>query len=112
MSKYEDLLNNYSKGKKVNESDKTSFFDKAGHFLNPKTLKTLWHIATHPNCALECFDYGDYAILIAVVAYVIMPLDAIPDIIPIIGLTDDAALVAWALSNFADALRRYEEICM
>jgi uncharacterized membrane protein YkvA (DUF1232 family) len=41
-----------------------------------------------------------------------MPLDAIPDIIPIIGLTDDAALVAWALSNFADALRRYEEICM
>ncbi|MBX3180330.1 MAG: DUF1232 domain-containing protein [Candidatus Hydrogenedentes bacterium] len=39
--------------------------------------------------------------------YVFMPLDAIPDLIPGIGLTDDAAVVALCLSLIQDDLEDY-----
>ncbi len=110
--KEHELYKGYAKGKTVNPSDEKSFFEKARSFLGFNTVKVLWHIATHPTRAMDCFDLSDYAILIGVIAYVVMPLDAIPDIIPIIGLSDDAALVSWAISQFADVMKKYEDSCM
>lgn len=39
--------------------------------------------------------------------YILMPLDAIPDLIPCIGLTDDAAVVALCLSLIHEDLEDY-----
>lgn len=46
---------------------------------------------------------------IAVVIYFIMPLDLIPDIIPVIGLLDDAALLAWFMASIKVELDKYKE---
>ena len=36
-------------------------------------------------------------LIVGVVAYLALPIDIVPDILPVIGQLDDAILVAWAL---------------
>ena len=42
------------------------------------------------------------AALVAAIAYFVLPTDVIPDMIPIIGYTDDAAVLAAALKLVSD----------
>jgi uncharacterized membrane protein YkvA (DUF1232 family) len=42
--------------------------------------------------------------LLAAVGYFVLPLDAIPDIMPILGFTDDAAVIAAALAAVAGSI--------
>ena len=43
-------------------------------------------------------------ILMAALAYFVMPLDAIPDYIPLLGFTDDAAVLATAIAAVKNAM--------
>jgi uncharacterized membrane protein YkvA (DUF1232 family) len=40
--------------------------------------------------------------LLGAIAYFVLPTDAIPDVLPVIGFTDDAAVLAAALKLVAD----------
>ncbi len=40
--------------------------------------------------------------LLGAIAYFVLPTDAIPDVMPVIGFTDDAAVLAAALKLVAD----------
>lgn len=42
--------------------------------------------------------------LLAALAYFVMPVDALPDIIPILGFTDDAAVLATAIAAVRGAI--------
>ncbi|MEM7429636.1 MAG: YkvA family protein [Pseudomonadota bacterium] len=44
-------------------------------------------------------------ILLAALAYFIMPLDALPDILPFLGFTDDAAVIAIALTKIRQHMK-------
>ena len=37
------------------------------------------------------------ATLVAAIAYFVLPIDAIPDVLPVLGFTDDAAVLATAI---------------
>jgi uncharacterized membrane protein YkvA (DUF1232 family) len=43
-------------------------------------------------------------ILLGAIAYFVMPMDAIPDILPIIGFADDAAVLAAAIAQVAGSI--------
>ncbi len=45
------------------------------------------------------------ATLVAAIAYFVLPIDAIPDVLPVIGFTDDAAVLATAVKLVADNIR-------
>ena len=45
------------------------------------------------------------ATLLAAIAYFILPIDAIPDVLPVIGFTDDAAVLATAINLVASHIR-------
>jgi len=47
--------------------------------------------------------------IVAVMLYVVSPVDAIPDVIPIIGFLDDAAVVMLAASQLSSALMHFRE---
>jgi uncharacterized membrane protein YkvA (DUF1232 family) len=45
------------------------------------------------------------AVLVGAIAYFVLPTDAIPDVLPVIGFTDDAAVLAAAVKLVADHIR-------
>ncbi len=45
------------------------------------------------------------ATLVGALAYFVLPVDAIPDVLPVIGFTDDAAVLATATKLVAGAIR-------
>jgi uncharacterized membrane protein YkvA (DUF1232 family) len=45
------------------------------------------------------------AVLIGAVAYFVLPFDVIPDMLPALGFTDDAAVLAAAIKLVSDHLR-------
>jgi uncharacterized membrane protein YkvA (DUF1232 family) len=44
------------------------------------------------------------------VAYVVLPMDAIPDVIPVIGWLDDVGVVAAALAFFARDVSKHAQV--
>jgi uncharacterized membrane protein YkvA (DUF1232 family) len=49
--------------------------------------------------------------IVAILVYFALPLDFVPDVLPVLGFTDDFALIYWALRSFAidiDAFRAWE----
>jgi len=47
------------------------------------------------------------AAAIGALVYVISPIDAIPDVIPVLGLTDDAAVIMAVVAMLGNELRKY-----
>jgi uncharacterized membrane protein YkvA (DUF1232 family) len=45
------------------------------------------------------------AMLVGALAYFVLPFDAVPDVMPLLGFTDDAAVLATAIKLVADHLR-------
>lgn len=48
------------------------------------------------------------SIIAATIAYVISPLDAMPDMIPLMGWMDDVTIVAYAVSKLTDEIKKYK----
>ncbi len=44
-------------------------------------------------------------ILLGALAYFVMPFDVVPDVLPVFGFADDAAMLAAALKAVSDAIR-------
>ncbi len=80
-----------------------------------RTISRLWTDLPLLVRLLKAWKDGRYRglsvqTLVAVVAallYVISPLDVVPDFIPLIGLFDDAVVLAWLLSSIAHDLDRF-----
>lgn len=47
--------------------------------------------------------------IIATLLYVLLPVDVIPDFVPALGFTDDAAVFAWCLKMVSSDLEKYKE---
>ena len=70
----------------------TGCVKKAGLGLIYKALQ-LFYVAQNPNVPMKI-----RAAIIAPLGYFISPIDLIPDITPILGFTDDAAVIAGAMA--------------
>jgi uncharacterized membrane protein YkvA (DUF1232 family) len=65
---------------------------------------------------VKAYVSGEYKIvpwasivkMIAVLLYFISPIDLIPDFIPVLGLSDDFALIMWLFSSLADDFENFE----
>ena len=47
--------------------------------------------------------------MVAVLVYFVSPLDFIPDVLPVLGMTDDIALILWLVSSISDDINRFTE---
>ena len=46
---------------------------------------------------------------LAVLLYVLSPIDLVPDFIPVLGFLDDLSLISWFIGKFQDEMRRFRE---
>jgi uncharacterized membrane protein YkvA (DUF1232 family) len=59
-----------------------------------------WHCARDPATPARV-----RVILMSALAYFVLPVDALPDLVPLLGFTDDAAVIAAAIATVASELK-------
>lgn len=47
--------------------------------------------------------------IVAVLIYFVSPIDLIPDFLPVIGITDDVALVLWLIKTLGSDIRKFAD---
>ncbi|MBD3398070.1 DUF1232 domain-containing protein [Candidatus Micrarchaeota archaeon] len=67
-----------------------------------ETVQALWALVKDPKAG-----WGSKSLAIAALVYLVSPIDAIPDIIPVLGLTDDAAVLIATAAKISKDLRPY-----
>ncbi len=63
-------------------------------------ILALYHLIKSDNIGL-----GNKALIVAALGYLIFPIDAIPDVVPVVGYSDDLAAIATLilkLNNYID----------
>jgi len=53
-------------------------------------------------------DTKTYLIIAGALAYVILPIDVIPDFIPIVGWLDDAFVLSYVINTLYEEIERYK----
>lgn len=48
------------------------------------------------------------SIIIGTILYVLSPIDAIPDVVPVAGWLDDITIVGYALNKISDEIKKYK----
>ncbi len=67
-------------------------------------VQALWALAKDPDGSWKA-----KASAIGALAYLVAPIDAIPDVIPFAGLIDDAAVIVFAVRQIGPQLKPYME---
>ena len=84
---------------------------------NLTVVKLLNHYIVLFSQLIKAYIQGSYrklpaialAKIVAVLIYFISPFDFIPDVLPIIGFTDDLALVIWVGKSIKNELDEFEK---
>lgn len=99
------LLALLEKASKKSEREATGTIGKTLESLKVMIrLLTAYAKGEYRDVALE-----NVALIITAIVYFVMPLDALPDFIAVLGLTDDAALLTWTWSKVRAEVERYLE---
>ena len=53
-------------------------------------------------------DDNSLGLIIATLAYLVLPMDLVPDFIPVAGFTDDAAAFALAVQQLSSEVKSYK----
>lgn len=64
-------------------------------------------IKAYSNGQYREFPYRSLVKIVAAVVYFVSVADLIPDFIPVLGLTDDLAILAWVFSSVKDDLQQF-----
>lgn len=54
---------------------------------------------------------GNLALMVAALAYLVLPIDLAPDFIPVVGLMDDCVVLGWVFFRLKDELAKYRKHC-
>ena len=81
----------------------TVSFDRIVNYL--KVLIRM--IRAYSNGSYRVIPWRTIVIIVAAVVYFVMPLDLIPDFIPVAGFVDDLGVLVWVFNSFGDEINEY-----
>jgi len=94
LGKAKDVADNENKG--------------VGQVLAEKVMTLSRMVKAYVSGEYKVIPWGTIIKIIAVLIYFVSPIDLIPDFLPIIGLTDDLALVMWLFSSLQEEFVNFE----
>ncbi len=107
LDRIQQLFQKFSRNAKPEDAQKV---DKNLDKMNRGIVHKIWpnvqmlaQMARDPKVA-----WASKALAIGALVYLISPLDAVPDVIPVAGLTDDVALIITVISALARDLEKYQ----
>ena len=81
---------------------------KIAEVLEP--LKTSYRLlSAYAGGSYRDISLEDIGLIVAGITYFVMPIDSLPDFIIGLGLTDDAAVLAWTFSRLKDELTKFKK---
>lgn len=103
------VLFNAFKSRKITTAD----FDKAAEksqYLDTKVsdFNVLLNMGKDVYAGKYKMSKWNMSVIVATIVYVVSPLDAIPDVIPVLGWLDDVTIVGYAFSKLADEIAKYK----
>lgn len=103
--KFEELTKNANESdiKKINAKIESMNKGKLKEVWDKVML--LWQFVKDPNA-----PWTGKALAIGALLYVISPIDAIPDFIPLAGLLDDTSIILAAIAKLSSELQDYKKI--
>lgn len=107
-SKAEDLLKDKKKLENFLErlEKKLSKIPLAGKYLADVPVLISW-VKSYADKEYTEIPIGTIIAIISALIYVLSPIDIIPDVLPAIGISDDAAVVAFALKFVHDDVEEF-----
>jgi uncharacterized membrane protein YkvA (DUF1232 family) len=112
----EEEFAKYSKN--VSEDDVSGILDKEEEILSKvrgplekfaQKIKLLFSmVKDYVNGSYREVPWVTIAAIVGSLVYIFSPIDLIPDFIPVLGLTDDAAVVALCLKGIINDLTKYQ----
>lgn len=109
MKKQEEMLNDFQ-SKEYTKEDINNAEQTANQKYKKKLSSDVWnkvrmlfYVIRHPSL----WDKKYIAIAVAAVMYLVLPIDVIPDLIPVAGLTDDAAAIGAAIASLLGAMKSF-----
>jgi len=105
FNKAEALKQAASLAKGFNPQKAKRFAEKNSDKSWYSNFKLLYDMITDHNFKL---DYSVYLSIAGALAYVIMPIDVIPDFLPGIGYIDDVFVVGMVMKSLANDIERFK----
>ena len=66
-------------------------------------------VKAYSSGAYRTLPWKSLVSIVAVLIYFVSPIDIIPDFLPVIGITDDVALVIWLIKTLGSDISKYSE---
>ncbi len=103
------LFNTFKNRKLTNEEidDAEVKADKLGERTNE--FKLLISMIRDTFSGKYKMNKWNMSIIIGTIIYVVSPIDAVPDLVPVLGWLDDASIVGFAIAKLADEVDRYKK---
>jgi uncharacterized membrane protein YkvA (DUF1232 family) len=95
----------------------TQAYNKATHEKGNRTVMEMFEklrllfrmLKAHFLNDYQGINNGKILIGIAVILYFVLPVDLLPDFIPVAGFLDDASLLAWFIKNSVDEIKKFQQ---
>lgn len=73
-------------------------------------LKTSFRlVAAYAKGSYREVSLENLGLIVAAISYFVMPIDALPDFIMALGLSDDVAILAWTFKTVGEELQRFKD---
>ena len=108
MKTYEEKLKKYTQRASKDDIGRIS---KKISSMNRGPVGRIWNIVMDLYGMIKDPDipWQLKAVAVGALVYLISPIDAMPDIVPIAGLLDDAAVISAAVSSLGMAFKKFRE---
>jgi len=110
INKWSETVTEDDLKKAVESSEKILTKVKSSSFLSKQFAKVellIMMLKDYWNGEYTGVSWGIIAAIVAVLLYILSPIDLIPDFIPVIGYTDDVSFLLFAWSSISYEVEKY-----